>query len=125
MGNPVLLPGLLHFPIDLNYIVVQMTGNTILLGEFEHVVLLSILRLENSAYGVMIRREIRTCTGRNPSAGALYITLDRLDEKGLVKSWFGDPTPQRGGRAKRFFSVTPKGIKAVVHAQRSYQKLMD
>jgi PadR family transcriptional regulator, regulatory protein PadR len=94
------------------------------LGEFEQIVLLAILRLGQSAYGVTIRREIAVCTGRQPAPGALYTTLDRMEQKGLVESWFGDPTPQRGGRAKRYFMVTTKGHVAVAAAQRSYQKLL-
>src|SRR5690349_9918591 len=94
------------------------------LGEFEQIVLLAILRLGEEAYGVTIREEIMARTGREPSPGALYVTLDRLEEKGLVRSQFGDPTPQRGGRAKRFFSVSAKGVECVARAQRSYQRLM-
>jgi len=94
------------------------------LGEFEQIVLLAILRLDENAYGVTIREEIMARTDREPSPGALYTTLDRLEEKGLVRSRFGDPTPQRGGRAKRFFSISAKGIESVARAQRSYQRLM-
>lgn len=95
-----------------------------ILGEFEQVVLLAIMRLEDEAYGVTIRKEIRKCTGRNAAPGALYNTLDRLEEKGMVQSHFGDPSPQRGGRAKRLFNATPHGIEAVARAQRGYQRLM-
>lgn len=95
------------------------------LGEFEQVVLLAILRLEENAYGVSIREEITRCTEREPSPGALYTTLDRLEERGLVSSEFGDPTPQRGGRAKRFFKVTASGVAAVARVQRGYQRLMN
>jgi len=94
------------------------------LGEFEQVVLLAILRLDENAYGVTIRAEITACTDREPAPGALYTTLDRLQEKGLVTSRLGDPTPQRGGRAKRFFTVTAAGVQAVTQAQRSYQRLL-
>ena len=94
------------------------------LGEFEQVVLLSILRLGEEAHGVSIRAEIAACTGREPAAGALYTTFDRLQQKGLVTSRLGDPTPQRGGRAKRFLTVTSAGIQAVAQAQRSYQRLL-
>ena len=94
------------------------------LGEFEQVTLLAILRLGDDAYGVTIRAEIAECTGRDPAPGALYTTFDRLQQKGLVTSRLGDPTPQRGGRAKRFFTVTAAGIQAVANAQRSYQRLM-
>jgi PadR family transcriptional regulator PadR len=95
------------------------------LGEFEQVVMLSILRLHGKAYGVTIRREIEQCTGREPAPGALYTTLDRLEEKGLVASTLGDPTPERGGRAKRYFTVNAKGVKALTAALRSYQRLLE
>ena len=94
------------------------------LGEFEQIVLLSILRLKDRAYGVSIRAEIAACTGREPTPGGLYTTLDRLEDKGLVTSRLGDPTPSRGGRAKRYFSVTPGGLEAVTSAQRAYARLM-
>ena len=99
-------------------------GTPQILGEFEQVVLLAIMRLEEDAYGVTIRKEIRDCTGRIAAPGALYNTLDRLEEKGMVRSHFSDPSPQRGGRSKRLFHVTPGGIEAVAHAQRGYQRLM-
>ena len=94
------------------------------LGEFEQVVLLAILRLGDAAYGVTIRQEIAACTDRDPAPGALYTTLDRLEEKGLVASKYGDPTPERGGRAKRYFTVTASGVRAVARAQRAYQRLL-
>jgi PadR family transcriptional regulator, regulatory protein PadR len=94
------------------------------LGEFEQVVLLAILRLGEGAYGVTIRTEIMECTGRDPAPGALYTTLDRLEEKGLLTSRFGDPTPQRGGRAKRYFTVSADGVRTVAHSQRGYQRLL-
>lgn len=106
-----------------SYIVVIMT-QPMPLGEFEQIVLLAILRLEDNAYGVTIRSEIKACTGRSPSPGALYTTLDRLEGKALVRSRLGDPTPQRGGRAKRYIKVTKKGRAAVISAQRSYQSLL-
>ena len=95
------------------------------LGEFEQVVILAIMRLKEEAYGVTIRSEIAARTDRLPAAGALYTTLDRLEGKGLVTSHFGDPTPRRGGRAKRYFSVTAAGVAAVKRAQRSYQRLIE
>jgi PadR family transcriptional regulator PadR len=74
------------------------------LGEFEQVVLLAILRLGEDAYGASIRSEIEKCTGRGPTPGAMYTTLDRLESKAMVRSRMGEPTAQRGGRAKRFFN---------------------
>jgi PadR family transcriptional regulator PadR len=100
-------------------------ASTLQLGEFEQIVLLSILRLKDDAYGVSIRSEIRKCTGRERAPGALYTTLDRLEEKGLVRSRMGDPTPERGGRPKRYFTVSATGLKAVTHAQRSYRRLLE
>jgi PadR family transcriptional regulator, regulatory protein PadR len=94
------------------------------LGEFEQVVLLAVLRLGDKAYGVTIREEIAVKTGRDPSPGALYTTLARLEDKGMLKSRLSDPTPDRGGRAKRFMKLTAGGIDAVVRAQRAYQNLL-
>ena len=94
------------------------------LGEFEQVILLAILRLGESAYAVTIREEIANCTHREPARGALYTSLDRLEQKGFVASRMGEPTPERGGRAKRFFTVTKAGRAALVNAQRAYQKLL-
>jgi DNA-binding PadR family transcriptional regulator len=93
------------------------------LGDFEQVVILAILRLGEKAYGVTIRAEIAACTDREPAPGAFYTTLERLEHKGLVTSRLGDPTPQRGGRAKRFVTVTGHGVEAVSRAQRSYERL--
>jgi PadR family transcriptional regulator PadR len=95
------------------------------LGDFEQIVLLAILRLDDAAYGAAIRQEIAACTDRDPAPGALYTTLDRLEEKGLVTSAFGDPTPERGGRAKRYFHVSALGIRAVTNAQKTYRRLLD
>jgi PadR family transcriptional regulator PadR len=95
------------------------------LGEFEQIVLLAILRLGDSAYGVTIGAEIAACTRREPAPGALYTTLDRLEDKGLVTSRLGDPTPQRGGRAKRYFVLNSKGLAAITRAQQSYRRLLE
>jgi DNA-binding PadR family transcriptional regulator len=108
----------------INYVAVIMTRPASL-GEFEQVVLLAILRLGNDAYGVTIRSEIAARTGREPAPGALYTTLDRMEQKGVVRSWLGDATPQRGGRAKRFFALTKTGRAALVSAQRAYRSLLD
>lgn len=99
-------------------------GKQVSLGEFEQVVLLAVPRLDDNAYGVTIRAEIAGCAGREPASGAPYTTLDRMEEKGLVRSWMGEATPQRGGRAKRFFKLTPAGRAALVRTQRAYQKLL-
>jgi len=83
-----------------------------MLGEFEYLLLSAAVRLNDGAYGASIRREIEAATGRRCSIGALYTTLDRLQNKGLVNTWMGPSTPERGGRAKRMVTVTPKGVRA-------------
>jgi PadR family transcriptional regulator, regulatory protein PadR len=82
------------------------------LGEFEYLMLTAAARLGDDAYGAAIRQEIEDATGTPCSIGALYTTLDRLEKKGLIKTWMGDPTPERGGRPKRMVRITPKGIEA-------------
>ena len=82
------------------------------LGEFEQLVLLAILRLGDEAYGMKIRQEIKAA-GRTASLGAVYTTLERLEQKASVSSWVGDPTPQRGGRAKKIFKVQGSGLVAL------------
>jgi PadR family transcriptional regulator, regulatory protein PadR len=82
------------------------------IGEFEYLLLTAAVRLGEEAYGAAIRQEIEGATKRRCSIGALYTTLDRLETKGLLKTWMGDATPQRGGRAKRMFRVTAEGIEA-------------
>jgi DNA-binding PadR family transcriptional regulator len=75
----------------------------------EHIVLLAVMRLESNAYGVTVRREIESATGRDISIGAVYATLVRLESKGLIKSFIGEPTAERGGRAKRYFRMSAEG----------------
>jgi DNA-binding PadR family transcriptional regulator len=94
-------------------------------GEFEQVVMLAILRVGKDAYGVTIRAEIANRTGRQISPGALYTTLDRLEEKDWLSSRMGDPTPERGGRAKRYYEVTASGLKCVSEAQRAFRNLVE
>jgi PadR family transcriptional regulator PadR len=84
-----------------------------MLGEFEYLILTVAATLDEDAYGAAIRAQIEQKTGRQCSIGALYTTIERLEAKGLLKTWMGDATPQRGGRAKRMVRVTPKG-----HARR-------
>jgi DNA-binding PadR family transcriptional regulator len=83
------------------------------LGEFEHLVLLAAARLQPDGYGRTLREEIEARTQRSVSVGALYATLDRLESKGLLRSRQGDPTPERGGRSKRYFSLTAAGARAL------------
>jgi len=93
------------------------------LGEFEHIIVLALLRLEDRAYGVTVRQEIESRTHREVSIGAVYATLERLETKGYVRSHRGEPTPERGGRAKRFFRVTAKGLTAVNRTHRAIQSM--
>ena len=82
------------------------------LGEFEVVVIMAVLHLGADAYGSTIREEIERRSRRQVSRGAVYITLERLEDKGLLASKIGDASPRRGGRPKRLFRVTPNGVKA-------------
>ena len=93
------------------------------LGEFEQLILLAVLRLGDNSYGVTIRQEIETRTGRTSAIGAVYATLDRLQRKGLVTSYLADPTAERGGRAKRYFQVTLKGKLALQQSQDAVLKM--
>jgi DNA-binding PadR family transcriptional regulator len=86
------------------------------LGEFELLVLLSTMSLGDRAYPVSIAADIEDRTRRRASRTTVLITLERLEDKGLVTSWYGDPTPVRGGRPKRFFQPKPQGVKAVREA---------
>ena len=93
------------------------------LGDFEQLVLLAMVRLRDNAYGVTIRGEIESCTGRSPSIGAVYATLDRLQLKGYVSSKLADPTTQRGGRAKRYFHIEQSGIDVLRASQTALRKM--
>jgi DNA-binding PadR family transcriptional regulator len=83
-----------------------------MLGEFEYLLITAAAGLGDNAYGAAIREKIEATTGRKCSIGALYTTIDRLETKGLVKTWMGVATPERGGRAKRMVHVTAKGVQA-------------
>ena len=94
------------------------------LGEFEQLVLLALLRLGDSAYGMSIRREIEERAERDVSIGAVYATLDRLEEKGLVKSRFAEPSDDRGGRPKRCFTMTGAGARALERSQQAFRQML-
>lgn len=83
------------------------------MGEFEQLVLLAILRCDNDAYGMEVREEIERALSRQVSYGAVYTTLDRLEKKGYVSHELGDATPERGGRAKKYFRVEAPGLGAL------------
>jgi DNA-binding PadR family transcriptional regulator len=87
------------------------------LGEFELLVMLAVVRIGKDAYGVRIREEIERQTGRSVARGAVYVTLDRLVRKGLLASHLAGPTPERGGKAKRFYRVEAAGLDAIRHSR--------
>ena len=93
------------------------------LGEFEEVVLLALASFEDSAYGVEIFDAIARLTGREGSITGVYVTLSRLEEKGYVRSQLGQATAQRGGRAKRFFTLQPEGAEALKHRRETMDAL--
>lgn len=99
-----------------------MSGDR-LLGGFEHLLLLAILRLEDSAYGATIRRELIECADKDVAVGAIYTGLDRLEQKGFVESWVGESTPTRGGRGKRIYRVTLAGRRALSDMDRAVRQL--
>ena len=94
------------------------------LGEFEQIVLAALLRLGDNAYGMSVRREIEARTGRQAAIGAVYATLERLETKGYIASSEGDPTPERGGRAKRFFRIKADGERALRESQETMRRMM-
>jgi PadR family transcriptional regulator PadR len=94
------------------------------LGEFEQIVLLAIFRLGQNAYGTTIHREIEKRTGRNTSVSAVYTTLDRLEQQHLLRSWIGEPLPQRGGRRKKFFKLEPRGEAALAESYQAFKGMI-
>jgi PadR family transcriptional regulator PadR len=95
------------------------------LGEFELVVLLAVLQLGDSAYGVPVRDEIVHRTSRDVARGAVYVTLDRLTRKGYLRSRLADPTPERGGRPKRYFELTARGNKALRESLAALERMRE
>jgi DNA-binding PadR family transcriptional regulator len=93
------------------------------LGNFELMVMLVLVRLGENAYGVPICEELEKRTGRDVAIGSVYAALERLEDKGFVSSELGEPTPERGGLAKKYFHVTARGLKEVKETQRSLVKL--
>ena len=91
-----------------------MTRST--LGDLERLVLLAVVRLGDGTYGAEIQRELAERTGRDVTPGTIYPTLDRLEGKGMVRSWMGEPTPERGGRSKRHYAICPEGMTAAAKA---------
>ncbi len=95
------------------------------LGEFEQMVLLSIMRLDDAAYGLAIKDELEAVAGRSPSSGGLYTTLDRLETKGLVESYAGEVTRERGGRPRRYVRLTPDGRALLARSKQTLMALWD
>ena len=93
------------------------------LGEFELMILLAVINLGDEAYGVPISRELERHRGRDVSVGSVYAALERLENKGLVASTLGDPTPERGGKAKRYFRITRSGLRQVQETRQVLSKL--
>jgi PadR family transcriptional regulator len=108
---------------DLVYYIEQMPP--VDLGELEQMVLLAVLRLDEKAYGVPIRAEIENRARRKVAVGALYATLDRLEAKGPVYSWFADATAQRGGRSKRDFKLLPAGVEALCGSKAVFDRMRE
>ena len=96
-----------------------------LLGEFEQMVLLALVRLGDDAYGATIRREIEARTGRDLAISAVYVTLSRLEGKGLVRQRVGEPSPTRGGRRRKHVALQPAGRRAIAHAYRQFMVMAD
>jgi DNA-binding PadR family transcriptional regulator len=96
-----------------------------IVGEFEHYILLALVRLGNGAYGAAIRREIRDRTGRDASIGTVYMTLGRLEKKKMIVSYIGNPSPQRGGRRRRHYLIERAGQQALGRAHRAFTKMAE
>lgn len=94
-------------------------------SDFEQQVLLAAWRLGDTAYGASVRDEIEARTGREVAQGAVYVTLVRLEKKGLLHSTLSDPTPVRGGKAKRYFKITPAGVAGVQAARENMDRLWE
>jgi DNA-binding PadR family transcriptional regulator len=95
------------------------------LGEFEQLVLFSLTRLGDGTYGALIRRDIEQRTGRDLSISAVYVTLDRLADKGYVRSYVGEPTPERGGRRRKHVELLPAGARAAARAFRDIRAMTE
>jgi DNA-binding PadR family transcriptional regulator len=107
------------------FAIVEQMAKREYLGEFEFMVMLALLRLGHEAYGVAVSREIERRCGRGVAVGSLYATLERLESHDLVSSAVGEATPERGGRAKRYFQVTANGLAKVRESQRALSSMWD
>ena len=93
------------------------------MGDFEQLLLLAVLRLKDQAYGVTMRREIESRTGRSVTLGAIYPTMNRLEQKGYVGSNMSEPTGERGGRSRRYFHLLPAGLEALHRARDTFNSM--
>ena len=100
-----------------------MTGRQ--LGELEELVLLAVLRLGGDAWGSRIQDELQERAGRSVSIGTVYVTLMRMEEKGLARSWMGEPTGERGGKARRHFEVRPAGVQALETSRGARERMWE
>lgn len=105
------------------FAIVEIMTNRSYLGEFELMLLLAVIHLSDEAYGVPISRELEKYRGKDVAVGSVYAALERLEAKGLVTSMLGDPTPERGGKAKRFFRITKEGLRQVHETRRVLTRL--
>lgn len=106
-------------------VVGHMSKRQIFLAEFELYVMLALTRLGREAYGAAIRREIEDRTGRGAAIGAVYATLGRLEDKGLLTHRLSDPVPVQGGRSRKFYDVTPAGREALNNSAAMLRRMMD
>ncbi|MFZ0747661.1 MAG: helix-turn-helix transcriptional regulator [Terracidiphilus sp.] len=111
--------------VDIRYFfaIIEIMKDRSYLGEFELMLLLAVIHLGEQAYGVPISRELEAHRGRDVAVGSVYAALERLETKGLVTSSLGDPTPERGGKAKRYFRITKEGLRQVHETRRVLTRL--
>ena len=95
------------------------------LGGFQQLVMVAVLRLGEGAYGSEIQSELENTAGRSVSIATVYVTMERLQKKGLVDSWLADPTPVRGGRAKRFYKLTEAGVRALHDSREELSRMWE
>jgi DNA-binding PadR family transcriptional regulator len=93
------------------------------IGRFQQLVMLAALRLGEDAYGARIQEELERVAGRSVAISSIYVTMERLEKKDLVRSWLGDPTPVRGGRAKRFYQLTEAGVRTLAEARAELDRM--
>jgi PadR family transcriptional regulator PadR len=105
------------------FTIIELMTNRSYLGEFELMILLAVINLGEEAYGVPISRQIESLRGRDVLVGSVYAALERLESKGLVVSKVGEPTAERGGKAKRYFNVTNEGLRQVHETRRVLSQL--